>query len=128
MSFIWALIRLTLFMLSSFGYWEYIRSHTGIHKYFAPAITVCFQITFMFFAGLLNVMPAAATLLFAGGIALLLYSLIKEKLGFIKEYLGLGFLFLIIGTIILGIALRGQVFTRYDNFSHWALVVKTVMK
>ena len=122
-----SLFWLFLLFLSNLGYWEFIRRRTGIHKYFSPSLTVVFQITVMFFAGLLNCMVAVSNILWAVGILLLLVNLKSLFKGCYKEYLSPGYIYLIGMTCVALAALRGQVFTHYDNFSHWALVVKVML-
>lgn len=122
-----SVLRLVLLFLSNLGYWEFIRKKTGIHKYFAPSLTVVFQITVMFFAGLLNCMVAATAILWAVGILFLLINLKSLYKGSYREYLSPGYIFLIGMTCVSLIVLRGQIFTAYDNFSHWAIVVKVML-
>lgn len=121
-----SVLRLVLLFLSNLGYWEFIRKK-GIHKYFAPSLTVVFQITVLFFAGLLNCMVVATAILWAVGILFLLINLKPLCKGTYREYLSLGYIFLFGMMCVSLIVLRGQIFTAYDNFSHWAIVVKVML-
>lgn len=122
-----SVFRLVLLFLSNLGYWEFVRKKIGVHKYFAPSLTVVFQITMLFFSGLLNCMVAVTVILWLVGFVFLLISLKSLFKGEYKEYLSPGYIFLLVMTCVSLIALRGQAFTSYDNFTHWAVVVKSML-
>lgn len=48
--------KLGALFLSNLGYWEYFTKKSGMSRCFAPAFTVCFQITLLYFAGILHVL------------------------------------------------------------------------
>jgi len=121
------ILRLILFGISCVGSWELIRRKSSVHVYFLPSLTIAIQITFLFAAGLLNILPAAVIVLFAAGIAGVVYSIIKDRnLLFLKHYLKVGYLFLAVVSVIMLIFVYGKIFAHNDNFSHWALVVKNM--
>lgn len=119
--------RLILFFMSSIGYWEFFRKKGKIHVYFLPGFTVVFQISVLFIAGILNCLIPAYLLLFAVGLILVTYYLVTEKGQFPIRYLNEGFIFLFCAVCLCALALRGKIFVFYDNFSHWALVVKSML-
>ncbi|MBQ9032209.1 MAG: hypothetical protein IJ106_12260 [Parasporobacterium sp.] len=117
--------RLLAFAVSSLGSWELLRRKTRVHLYFLPSLTVAIQVTVLFLAGLLNLLPEMTVLLFAAGIAGFVYSVIRDRgIGFLKQYLNVGYLFLAFLAVVLLIFIQGKQFIHYDNFSHWALVVR----
>ena len=120
--------RMILFFLSSIGYWEFFRRKSNISVYFLPGFTVASQITILFIAGLLNCLEPAYIMLFVAGLILAVYYLITEKKEFPVAYLNEGFIFLFGTTCLCMIALKGSIFIHYDNFSHWALVVKNMLQ
>lgn len=122
-----AIIRLIVFLVSSLGYWEFIRNKTRINKYFLPAFTACCQIMLLYFAGILNCLEPVTFIIFLGGLICAVYYANKDR-KFILSYYDAGYLFLLIALAILFIALHGHVFSGYDNFSHWALVVKNMLR
>ena len=124
---IYTVLLLLVFFISNLGYWEFIRCKIEINKLFAPSLTICFQISVLFFSGLLNILLISTYSLCAIGIVLFLFYLYKEKVKFLKEYLTFGFVYLFISILIVILAVHGQLFTHYDNFSHWALVVKNML-
>ena len=121
------MIRLALFFLSSFGYWQFLRKKTKVDLYFLPALTVVSQITLLFFAGLFNCLRIGAVFLWALGIVLAVISLVKDKWNGLKCYVNCGYLFLAAAVLLIAAAVKGTLFTHYDNFSHWALVVKNML-
>lgn len=123
-----AICRLLLFCISSMGLWEYFRRRTKISVYFLPAFTICLEITVLFCAGILNCLEMAVFLMFATGIVLIVHYLYVDFKGTIHAYLNEGYIFLIVAFCLIVIASWGQSFTEYDNFSHWALVVKNMIQ
>lgn len=127
MSQVFSIGRLILFFISSIGYWEFFRKKGKISVYFLPGFTVAFQISVLFLSGLLNCLKQVSILLFIIGLALAVYFLVREKKALPKKYLNEGFVFLFCGVCVCMIALRGRLFSHFDNFTHWAVVVKTML-
>lgn len=122
-------IKLILFVISSLGSWELIRRNTRIHVYFLPSLVIAIQTTVLFCAGLVNLLYMGMLLLYIIGILGFIFSLYKDRsFLFIKEYLKIGFVFMIVVLIIMFVFVNGKIFTHYDNFSHWALVVKKMIE
>lgn len=128
MSYAGIFIKLILFFLSNIGYWELLRRKTRIDLYFFPSMTIAVQITLLYFAGLLNCLYESSILLYGFGIVLLLYYTICDRsLNWFKCYQKIGFFYLIFVMAVLLFYVKGRMFTHYDNFSHWALVVKQML-
>ena len=122
-------IKLILFCFSNVGFWEIIRRHSKIHVYFLPSLTIAFQTVLLFFAGLLNFLPEMVLFLYLMGFFGLGCYLYKDRnFSLFKTYMKTGFVFLAIVSGIMLIFLRGKVFASYDNFSHWALVVREMLE
>ena len=121
------LIKLAVMLASYFGWWEFFRGRCRMNVYFAPAFTIAFQFTVMFLPGLLNFLPEAAWALYFGGLLLLLDALRREKLGFLKHYANWGYLLFFLAFGVMALAFRGKVVTWFDNFTHWATVVKNMI-
>lgn len=129
-------LKLFLFVLSSLGSFELLRLalKDGVNTYWLPSLTIAVQVTVLFFAGLLNLLPEAVWGLYLLGFGGLLCQCISYKKSsrrgtqlFLAEYLKPGYVVLL---VVLGAAtlyVRGKVFTHYDNFSHWALVVQQML-
>lgn len=119
--------RLLLFFLSNFGYWEYFRKKSGIDVFFLPAFTISLQVTLLLLAGILNCLKITVFFFWSAGLVLAVSSLAKNFKHVVKNYLNVGYIFLGITVIIALTATRGHLFTHYDNFSHWALVVRGML-
>lgn len=121
------LLRLILFLFSSLGWWELLGRKSGASLYFLPALTVCTQVCILIAAGLLNCLLPAAVLMLLGGAAAAAVYIVREKGAFLRRYLNFGMLLMALGLVSVGIFFQGQWFFDYDNFSHWAVVVKTLL-
>lgn len=123
------IIKLVLFICSTFGYCELLTKKARIKPLFAPATVICSQVSILFLSGVLNCLKEASIALWFGGIVLFLCYLYKQKqtifLKYIHDVCGWVYFFLVI--LICAIALKGVIFTHYDNFSHWAIVVRSMI-
>lgn len=127
-TYIMSFLRLVMFAVSNLGYCEYLRKHTNLNSCFFPSLTIAFQVVVLFFAGILNVLQIATYALYALGIVYCIGSFIKcEKKHFFSPYINNAFLFLVVSSAISIIYLYGKSFQHYDNFSHWATVVKQML-
>ena len=117
--------RFCLLLLSLTGYVFFITQKYRIQVAFVPALVCAWSSSLLFAAGLINCLPVAVFVLFAGGFVLLALS-IRHKYFFTKQdtLKYAGFLAAIIYFFIL---MQGCHFTSYDNFSHWATVVKDML-
>ena len=122
------IIRFLLFIVSNFGYYSFLRKHTRIHESFYPILTVGFQVSILFLAGLLNLLHRTADLIFLLGLLLVLQDLRKKKLSRYRTFGTDAYFYLLAGTAALALVLAGSRFTHYDNFSHWAVVVKDMLR
>ena len=124
------LLKLLLFFISTIGSFELIRkvSDDKVSIYFLPSLTIAIQVTVLFPAGLLNLLPEAVYGLYLIGFAGIIYRIIKERsLAFLKAYLNPGYILTFALLLIFAVYLRGKVLVHYDNFSHWGLVVKSML-
>ncbi len=118
-------IRVLLFGLSTFGYLAFLHTHTRLKIEFLPAVTFSGQICILFLGGILNLLPILGGLIFLTGLALAVLSLKNRES--LRDFLCPGYFFFLLSSLYFLILLKGQVFTSYDNFSHWALVVKQML-
>ena len=126
-----AILKIMIFGISTIGTWECLRmiSKDRINIYFFPSLTIAIQTLILFFAGLLNILSEVVYLLLAIGLAGSIYSIYRNGgVLFLKNYINAGFLWLILVMVIMLFFVRGKIFTHYDNFSHWALVVKRMLQ
>ena len=124
-------LRIGLFGLSTLGSFQLIRriSKDKVDRFFLPSVTIAVQVTILFFAGILNLLPEISMLLYFIGLAALAASLWQNKgLKFVNDYINDGYIISILIMIIMGVAVKGKLFAHYDNFSHWAIVVRHMLE
>ena len=119
-------IRVLIFALSIFGYAAFLHQYTKLRVEFLPAVTFTGQICILFLGGIFNVLPLTVGALVAVGLALFTGELLKNREGF-RDFLCPAYIFFSISCLYFLILFKGQVFNSYDNFSHWALVVKQML-
>lgn len=123
-----SVLKLLMFIISNIGYWEFFRKNSKINCYFFPSLTIALQTTILFAAGLLNILQEMTIILSLIGLLSFGYSMYKEKgITFLKSYFNIGFFFLAITSFIMLVFVKGKIFSNYDNFSHWAIVVKNMI-
>lgn len=123
------IIKLIFFCISNVGFWEMIRRNTKINVYFFPSLTIAVQTTVLFLSGILNLLKEMTGLLYGIGIIWFIYCVYRDKgIKWVKNYINIGFVFLAIASMVMLIFMKGKIFTHYDNFSHWAIVVKTMIE
>ncbi len=123
-------VKLFLLGISTLGSLELIRKicDDKVDIYFLPSLTIAIQVTFLFAAGLLNLLPEVTYVLYFIGFAGFIYGLCKKKTSVLKPYMNAGYVFLLISLILLGLYLSGKILSHIDNFSHWGLVVKEMLE
>lgn len=118
-------LRFCLLIVSMTGYILFFTQKYRIRIEFAPALFCAWTSNLLFAAGILNVLPEMVWLLYAGGFLLLAWAW-KCKLRFDQRSLLLYGGFLCLAACFFQL-LQGAHFTSYDNFSHWATVVKDML-
>lgn len=118
-------VRVLLFALSTFGYLTYAHRKTRLPVEFLPALVFTGQICILFLAGLLNLLSPAVPMLYLAGLVLALLSL-RFRAEY-RDFLTPGLVFFALACLYFLLLLKGVLFTSYDNFSHWALVVKQML-
>ena len=126
MHYLGYLLKFIIFFLSNFGYWEFLRKKTKINIYFLPSLTVALQISILYFAGLFNLLYEVAIVIWLSGVILLIYGY-ENGLETLNCYKKVGYIFLAVSMIVALFYVRGKIFIHYDNFSHWAIVVKQML-
>lgn len=97
---------------------------------FSPAIAASVIICFMFFAGLLNLMPEAVMTLYISGIAYLikyLWDVLSRKKG-LGTLLRPATIFIIVCCALSVLCFKDVIFHIWDEFSHWGTVMKEVVR
>ena len=130
----WGLLWFTLFALQNLGFWEFLRRKTNADFVFLPGITVVVQMSVLFVAGLLYVLPHVTVLLWVFGSFYIVYACWKERsAAFLRKHhftaeSFLPLLYLILFSLIFFFFLFEKKLLEYDNFSHWGLIVKILFQ
>ena len=122
--------KMFLFLLSMGGYVLLIRNRFHVRLEFAPALFCAFISTALFCAGILNLLLPAAALLFLGGLAALAVYVVeffknRPTLPRRELLLYAGFL---LAVLYFAILMYGIKVNEYDNFSHYAVVLKDMLR
>ena len=123
---VWKALRVLLLCLSCYGYLYLIVDKGKIKVEFSPAILFSAIGSAMFFAGILNILKETCFAIFIAGIAFAIYSFVKKynPLRFICP----GTVFFFICLVYLGYFYYGCKLREYDDFTHWGLVVRSLLQ
>lgn len=122
------LIKLLLFLLSGLGFWEFIYRKTAVNIYYLPSMTIAIQVTVLIISGLLNCLNEFSNMLYISGLIYLFYCTYKERnIHYLKKYFNTGYIFMFCTFVFLIFLLKEKLFLHYDNFTHWAIVLKPML-
>ena len=123
------LLRLTAFLLSAAGYVAAARVYCKITPRASYIFVFSAQALIVYFAGLAGVLPYAAYALFGGGIVLLAALILNKKIKLAYNTSSLSAINLAFIAVFgaMTASLIETSFVHYDNFSHWAVVVKYML-
>lgn len=109
------------------GYFSWIHRRTRVDFAFVPGLAFSAATVIVLLAGIVNVLPLAAMSIVAGGCLLLALEWRSHRRE-LKAVLHEPALWVLAGVIAyIAWYVRGQRFAQYDNFSHWALVVRVML-
>ena len=129
MAMLLTLLRLTAFLLSAVGYVAVARAYWKITPRASYIFVFSAQALIIYFAGLAGVLSYAAYALFGGGIVLLITLFLNKKIKLAYNTSSLSAINLAFIAVFGAItaSLIDTFFVHYDNFSHWAVVVKYML-
>ncbi|HML68053.1 MAG TPA: hypothetical protein PKA81_06600 [Clostridia bacterium] len=129
MALLLTLLRLTAFLLSAVGYVALARAYWKITPRASYIFVFSAQALIIYFAGLVGVLSYAAYALFGGGIVLLVALILNKKIKLAYNASSLSAINLAFIAVFGAItaSLIDTFFVHYDNFSHWAVVVKYML-
>ncbi|MPM39291.1 hypothetical protein SDC9_85924 [bioreactor metagenome] len=129
MQIVLTILRLTAFALSTAGYVAFVRAYWRISPRASYVFVLSALACLMYFAGLLNVLLIGSYALFFGGVALFIVVLARRKmaLAYNRSSLSAMNIGFALGLAFLVASLIDTKFVHYDNFSHWAVVVKSML-
>ena len=129
MATIVTVLRLIAFLLSAAGYVAVARAYWKITPRASYLFVFSAEAVLVYFAGLAGVLSYAAYTLFGGGLVLLVVLIANKKIKLAYNTLSISAINLAF-VVTLGIitaSLLTTNFVHYDNFSHWAVVVKYML-
>lgn len=118
-------VRFCLFLLSMTGYVLFCTQKRHIRIEFAPALFCACASNLMFAGGILNFMPETVCIIFLGGFFLLALSLKRGVR--VEKWDAVLYAGFCLALVYFAILLRGGHYLHYDNFSHWATVVRDML-
>ena len=121
------ILKIVFFIISSIGFYLYTKEKTNIKKEFIPLIIISTITCIMFLAGILNFMKITGIILGVIGFYLAIeeiYYIIKNKR---KLKIDFNLLIYLIMLCIFAYLLNDIKVIGYDNFSHWAIIVKDIL-
>lgn len=117
-----------LLAASMAGYLLLVWQKWNIRIWFVPLLTISVISLILYLGGLLGVLEPVADGILMGGLLCLVWQglrLRKNPISFRAP--GISISCLIMGSFIFLVIVSGQNLTHYDNFSHWALMVKYLL-
>lgn len=129
MAMLLTILRLLAFLLSAAGYVAVARVYWKITARASYIFVFSAQALIMYFAGLIGILPYAAFALLGGGIVALAALFFNKKIALAYNAASLSAInlaFIVVFGAITA-SLIDTFFVHYDNFSHWAVVVKYML-
>nr|WP_294491243.1 hypothetical protein [uncultured Mediterraneibacter sp.] len=118
-------IRFLILIISSYG-WIVFLTEKKIKAEFSVMLFISGTGSLMFAAGLLNILEITSLFIAVAGLVFTIRSLRKGQMP--VDLLSWGIIFFIFSLVALFALLYGTKFTRYDNFSHWAVVAREILE
>lgn len=120
------ILRILLLCVSCYGWGAYFVHEKKIKVEFALSVLISVIGSTMFVAGILNVLMEVGVAIFAFGLLMAIGSLIKRQ-GVLKMVTP-GTVVFSFMLVFLAMLLYGTKVTTYDNFSHWAVVMRIMLR
>ena len=129
MAILLTVLRLLAFLLSAVGYVAIARAYWKITARASYIFVFSAQALIVYFAGLIGVLPYVAYALFGGGIVALVAVILNKKIALAFNRTSLSAINLAFIAVFgaISASLIETRFVHYDNFSHWAVVVKYML-
>lgn len=115
------------FMISQWGWWCFFGKQSNTNLFLLPSLSACFQITVLICTGMMGHLLFSVNALFFFGLLYLLYTFLRRRnpLQFLPVTEILYFVCMI---VIVFLATKGRLIYDHDNFSHWATVLKELLR
>lgn len=116
------------FLLSNLGWWELLRRRAKLDPAFLPGAAIAVQVSLLFVAGILNFVTYTLLGIYGLGFLSLAWWVYRDRsFAFGKHYCIPAFAYLALAFTAMAWFLYGRKFDSFDDFTHWALVVKEML-
>lgn len=121
--------RLLGFLCSVVGYVLLARKKLGARIRYSWAFVLSSIACVVYFGGLVRLLMPVTWAVFAGGLGLFLYYMLRKRLSVVFNWQAVNTInaVFVVVLVVLVVSLWGARFVHYDNFSHWGLVVKYML-
>ena len=121
------LIKSIFLLISFFGFYMKMKKKLEIKEELIPIILFSFIIIIEFLAGILNCMKLVEIIIVLLGVVLcvkeVFFMIIKKE----KPTFSFNLLIFSLFFIWFSYLLKGRILTHYDNFSHWAMIIREML-
>ena len=117
---------LALAAFSCYGYFRRAEKIFALRAEFAVFTSFTALGLLMLLAGVLNILVPAVYALFALGLALAVWSIVRREA--LKDFLKPGVVFLLVCCGFFFVLLYGSKLTHIDNYSHWGAILKMIIQ
>ncbi len=118
------------FVLSAVGWAAGAGRFLGIRRCFVPSFVLSWMAVLVYFGGIAGQLYPAACVVYAGGLAVLalwLIARLRSGRPFFRLHVSLTDVCFLAGSVLFLSLLYGEHLQHYDNYSHWAVVVKVML-
>lgn len=122
-----AIVGILLFLISEVGWLEFFRQRTRVRACFVPVCVFSLQTLCLIFCAAAGILQSSARVMYYAGFALLPLSLLLGKRSCFRAWHREGLLVSLAGIALVFFLLYGKVVGHFDNFTHWALIVKHLL-
>jgi len=122
-----AIIGILLFLISEMGWLEFFRQRTKVRACFVPVCVFSLQTLCLILCAAAGILQPSARAMYYAGFALLPLSLLLGKRSCFRAWRREGLLVSLAGIVLVFSLLYGKVAGHFDNFTHWALIVKHLL-
>lgn len=106
---------------------SWLRRSSKLSAGWHPLLLLCAWALTVFIAGLSGHLVVGVVTIVATSVAILVRELLLDRANVVATLREPALLVFAVSVLLLTVLLHGQLFTHYDNFSHWALVVSVML-
>lgn len=106
---------------------SWLRRSSKLAPGWHPLLVLCAWALTVFIAGLSGHLVTGVVAIVATSVGILLRELILDRVNVVATLREPALLVFAVSVLLLTVLVHGQLFTHYDNFSHWALVVSVML-